>query len=142
MTTTARDSIYRALRLLGVSDPEETPSAAQAEFGLYALNKMAHGWKGKGVDVFGSYTPDWTLDSVLEVTVPRARIGDVEALLAVHLQPEYVNSVISPSLAAMASQGWTALVAAYTDSSVDSDLTAPNMFQRMGRVRRGGWYQG
>ncbi len=131
MTTTARDCIYRSLRMLGVSDPEETPSAPQAAYGLDALNRMVHGWKAVNVDV--SHV-DWTLDSDVELEIDPRHIGAMEAMLAVYLSPEYPGSPVPPATAGLAEAGWRALQAAYVDASKDAVLQIdPFLRRRSGR---------
>lgn len=128
MTTTIRDRVYRALRMLGVSDPEETPSAAQAQYGLLAANEMARAWKGKGVDI--GHNADWTLDSILDAELPREHHEAFTALLAITLMPEYPGTVLPAATGAIAMDGWNSLQAAYMDTSEDSDLQAPTALRR------------
>lgn len=47
----ALDVVTDALRLINYLSAEETPSAADAAFGLTKLNDMLFGWKLKGVDL-------------------------------------------------------------------------------------------
>ncbi len=139
MTTTARDTVYRMLRMLGVSDPEETPSSAQAEFGLLALNAMVKGWKAQGVDV--GHVADWTLDSITDLEIDPQHWTALCALLAIHLSPEYPNAPVPPATAQLAQNGWAGIQAAYFDSSLDAELQADTGFQRLSanRQRWGGW---
>src|SRR6185312_5535094 len=122
MSHTARDTIYRGLRMLGVSDPEETPSSAQAQYGLLALTSMVQGWKAKGVDV-GDQVADWTLDTNVDEEIDPQHWTGLCANLALHLAPEYPNAPVPPATVALAQTGWEGLQAAYFDSSKDAELT-------------------
>lgn len=130
--TTARSVVNRALRMLGVIDPDETPSATMADNALEALNAMVHAWKGQKVDVGHE---DWTLDDDVTVEVDPMHVNGMTALLAIDMLPEYPGRQLSPAVKLIADGGWEALKAAYTDSSVDSDLTLDTAFQRR-------WYRG
>lgn len=48
-TVTARDVIYRALRWIGAFDSSETPSAADVDDALDALNQLLMAWRGEGI---------------------------------------------------------------------------------------------
>lgn len=125
--TTAQSVVYRALRMLGVADPEETPTATMAANGLETLNAMVHGWKGQKVDVGHE---DWALTDEVTVEVDPQHVNSMTALLAVEMLPEYPGMTLSPAVLAVAANGWAALQAAYTDSSVDTDLTLDTAFRR------------
>jgi hypothetical protein len=129
MSTTARDCVYSALRKLGVSDPEETPSAPQAQYALEALNEMVHGWKAVNIDV-GHV--DWTLDSDVELEIDPRHIGGMKAMLAVYLSPEYPGSPVPPATIGLAEAGWRALQAAYVDASMDNTLQIDSALRRRG----------
>lgn len=47
--TTVRDIATRALRKIGVTDPNADEAAAAVD----AFNDMLHGWRARGVDVWG-----------------------------------------------------------------------------------------
>lgn len=69
--------VTRALKRLALVEPGETPSAADAEDGLAALNAMLAGWQADGINV----SPD--------VPLPAKHEEGVVALLAVRLAPDY-----------------------------------------------------
>lgn len=48
---TMQDTVTRALRLAGIIEAGETPSAADAADGVTILNDMLHGWAKQGVDL-------------------------------------------------------------------------------------------
>lgn len=125
MSTSAQIIINRALRLLGVVDPQEVPGETQAANALEALNVMVHGWVAQGVDVGHD---DWTLTDDIELEIGKQHIGALAALLAIELQPEYPGSVLSPVAGGMAANGWNALLAAFMDTSIDSDLRVDRAF--------------
>lgn len=48
---TMLDTVTRALRMTGVIEAGETPSAESAADGIVILNDMLHGWAKEGVDL-------------------------------------------------------------------------------------------
>lgn len=119
MATITRDMIKRAMRLIGVCDPDETPTDRQARDALTALNEMMHGWRSQAVDVAHS---DLTLDD--EVNLDPMYIGGCTALLAVWLSAEYPGSTLSPATVELANNGWAALQAGFYNRDKDFDLRA------------------
>lgn len=69
--------VTRALKRLSLVEPGESPSAADAEDGLAALNAMLAGWAADGINV----SPD--------VPLPAKHEEGVIALLAVRLASDY-----------------------------------------------------
>lgn len=130
--TTAREVIYRALRQLGVSDPDETPTGRQASDALVALNAMVHGWKANGVDVGHA---DWTLDDEVDLEIDPEFVRGLSAMLAIDLAPEYPGAQINVAVGKMSDDGWKALIARYHDTSTDSDLTCDAGLQSIGIQR-------
>lgn len=130
--TTARSVVYRALRMMGVVDPEETPTSTMATNGLETLNAMVHAWKGQKVDVGHE---DWDFDNDVTVELDPMHVDGMTALLVIAMLPEYPNTQLSPAVKVVADNGWEALKAAHIDSSVDSDLVVDRAFQG----RRWGW---
>lgn len=133
MTTTPRTMITSALRKLG-NDPEETPSGTDLAVGLEILNQMLNGWKGQGVDIGHQ---DFAIDDDVSVELaPQFHEGAI-ALLGIALASDMPGRTVTPMTLVVAQQGWSALLAAYFDSSVDSDLVPDRMFQH--RRRWGVW---
>lgn len=119
MATTARDTVFGALRLIGAVPSGEAPTAQEAADGLAALNGMLHGWKNRGVDVTH-------VDLALSDAIA---LGDefqegIKYLLAVRLAPEYERSA-TPELVSIADNAWRAIQMAYgspTDLTVEDGL--------------------
>ncbi len=119
MTTTARDIVYGALRLIGSVPSGEVPDAEEARDGLEALNRMLHGWKTRGVDIGHA---DLALGDAM-VLADEYQEG-VKYLLAVRLAPEYERP-LTPELASVADGAWRAIQMAYvspTELTVESGL--------------------
>lgn len=134
MTTTPRTMVASALRKLG-HDPEETPTSTEMASGLEAFNLMLHAWKGQGVDIGHS---DFAVDDDVSVELdPKFHEGAI-ALLAIAISPEYPHAQVPAPVVIVATQGWSALQAAYFNSSVDADLVVDSGFQRLSSNRRAG----
>lgn len=119
MATTARDTVYGALRLIGAVPSGEVPAAQEAADGLAALNAMLHGWKNRGVDV--SHV-DLALSDA--VALGQEFHEGVKYLLAVRLAPEYERPP-APELMSIADNAWRAIQMAHgspTDLTVEGGL--------------------
>lgn len=127
--TTAHDVVGRALRLIGVVDPTETPEAQQMQNGVDALNQMMHGWRLQGVDV--QHTNLVLADDLI---VPPELIGGVTALLAINLAAEYPGTAVPASTVSMAQAGWDGIQAAYI--SRDTELRVDRALLQTGPFRR------
>lgn len=123
---TARDVVYRALRLLGVTASGTDPTSEEADDALETLNAMLKGWEARGVDV--NHDADYALSTTFETaTLTSAYTPHVTALLAVELAPEY-EAGLTPSLAEMARAGWTTIQANFL---VSADLTIDKGLRKM-----------
>jgi hypothetical protein len=91
--------IQRALRLLGVIDPNEPVEPEDMQNGLLALNAMLRRWEANGLAV--GYTPISTGSATL--TVPDEALEVIDYQLAIRLAPEY-DTEPSPTVAATATQ--------------------------------------
>ena len=107
--TTARDSIYAAFRLLRITPDGETPTDSEATDGLASMNKMMHGWKGRGADI-GHNDLALSDDHIMGAEYHEA----IEYLLAARLAAEYARPVTS-AVATVANKGWNAIWAAYAE---------------------------
>lgn len=136
MAQTARDTITRALTMLGITLSGNAPTAVEAFDGLKALNNMIHAWKGQGVDV-GHV--DLALSDNLALA-PEHHEGTT-ALLAIRLSPDY-SAPVPKETALIASNGWAALQAKYIADSPSNDLICETGLRIIGRRRYGGWYNG
>lgn len=134
MSKTARDTITRAMRMLGVIIGGTDPSDVESSNGLLALNAMMHGWKGKGVDI-----GHIDLDINDDLDVADEHCEGTTALLAIALAPEFTVSV-SAAVGVLASEGWSSLQAAYITNDITRDMTVETGLRRLGANRRGGWY--
>lgn len=92
---TAGDMVTRALRLIGVLDATETPSAEDMVTGLDALNDMLHAWWSDNI-IPGHVTLEQTDEIVLDDSALRA----VRYSLAVELSIEY-GRPLSEAIAAI-----------------------------------------
>lgn len=133
MSQTARDTITRAMRMLGVVIVGNAISDIEAANGLTALNAMMHGWKGQGVDI-GHI--DLTLNDNIDLA--DQFINGCTALLAVELSPEFTVP-IPAATALAASNGWSALCAEYITNDITRDMTVETGLRRLGANRRGNW---
>lgn len=136
MAQTARDTITRALVMLGVSVAGRAPTAVEASDGLKDLNSMIHGWKAQGVDV-GHV--DLALSDNLALAEEHHEA--TTALLAIKLAPGYQTQP-SLALAAIASQGWAGLQAKYITDDITADMTVDRGLQRLGTSHANGSYTG
>ncbi|HXE05825.1 MAG TPA: hypothetical protein VN579_07555 [Bryobacteraceae bacterium] len=130
MAQTARDTIKRAMRMLGVIVAGVEPTAVEAANGLLALNGMMHGWKGQGVDVGHidlGLNDDLALDEMHH--------NGVTAMLAAELSPEF-QVPVPIAVAAIAASGFSALQAAYIANSPSNDLISEIGLRRMSANRR------
>lgn len=131
MAQTARDTVTRALRMLGVIVNGVVPTAVEATNGLMALNAMMHAWKGQAVDI-GHI--DLGLND--DIDLPDEHLNGCTALLAVELSTEYLAPV-PPAVVAAATNGWSALQAAYIMDDESRDLRVEKGLRRLGANRRG-----
>ncbi len=135
MAQTVRDTVTRALTMLGVQLGGVAPTSAEALDGVKAWNAMVHGWKGQGVDV-GHI--DQTINDDLALA-PEHHEG-ATALLAIRLAPDY-SVQVSPSVATIASNGWSALQAKYIANDPSNDLICDLGLRRLSAFRgRGGYW--
>lgn len=102
--TKTRDIVQAAFRKIAVSALGETMSADAADEGLFALNKMMHAWKSRGVDIEHE---DLGLSDEFPMP-PQFHEGAVY-LLATRLSPDF----IAPA-AFDADQYWRDLQATYS----------------------------
>lgn len=84
----AQDTITRALRLIGVIEAGETPSAEDATDALATLNEMLHGWAKEGVDI-----QHITLALTDTFKVHDSWLRGIRYNLAVEIAPEYGAAV-------------------------------------------------
>jgi hypothetical protein len=131
---TARDTITRALVMLGISLAGRAPTAVEASDGLKALNGMMHGWKAQGVDV-GHI--DLALSDYLALAPEHHEA--VTALLAVRLSTDY-EVPIPQGTGIIAANGWSGLQAAYITNSPANDLIVESGLRRIGRSPVGTYY--
>ena len=97
---TGNDLVEPALRLLGIIDEIQTPSAEQGATGLQALNLMMADLSGDGVDVGYAPQSDPAVDVGLNIEVQQA----VTYMLAAFLAPIYERT-LSPVVAVGATMG-------------------------------------
>ena len=103
MTTLAY--VYDALKLIGVIQETETPSAEQGADAVTALNDMMMSYMEDGIDL--GYNPQSsTADSW---TPPQGEREAIKYLLAVRLASNY-GAVIPEAVALIASQGYQRLL--------------------------------
>jgi hypothetical protein len=133
MAQTARDTIKRAMRMLGVIVAGVEPSAVEAANGLIALNSMIHGWKGQGVDV-GHI--DLTLNDNL--ALDEAFHNGVTGLLAAELSTEF-QVPVPTAVALIAANGWAALQAQYITDDIGKDMTVETGLRKLQANYRGYW---
>lgn len=107
--TTARDSIYSAFRILRITPDGENPTSSETDDGLAVLNKMMHGWKGRGADI-GHNDLALSDDHIMPPEYHEA----IEYLLAARLASEY-GRPITGAVATVANKGWNAIWAAYAE---------------------------
>lgn len=136
MSQTARDTITRAMRMLGVVIIGNAVGSVEAANGLTALNSMMHGWKGQGVDI-GHI--DLALGDNLDLA--DQFINGCTALLAIDLAPEF-SAPVPPAVSLIASNGWSALCAEYITNDITRDMMVELGLQRLQANRRGSWYRG
>jgi hypothetical protein len=122
--------------MLGVQLGGVAPTSPEAIDGMKAFNAMVHGWKGQGVDV-GHI--DQTLNDNLALA-PEHHEG-ATALLAIRLAPDY-SATVTPAVATIASNGWSALQAKYIINDPCKDMIVDTGLRRLGGYGYGGWYQG
>ena len=111
--TTVRDLVYRSLRVLGVNQSGENPSATEAQDALEALNGMLNSWYSLGIDLeFESFTD-------LSQTVPYAddHMSAFAYNLAIELAPEY-GVEVTGALGARAATYFKMLQAQYVDPDI------------------------
>ncbi len=134
MAQTARDTIKRAMVMLGVLVGGRDPTASEALDALKALNSMIHGWKAQGVDV-GHV--DLALSDQLALAEEHHEA--TTALLAVRLAGDYLTQV-PPSTALIAANGWSGLQAKYICDSPANDLMVETALRRLGGFRNYGYW--
>lgn len=136
MAQTARDTITRALVMLGISLAGRAPTNVEASDGLNALNGMMHAWKADGVDV-GHI--DLALSDNLALAPEHHQA--VTALLAVRLSSDY-EVPIPQGVGILAANGWSGLQAKYIANSPENDLICETALRYIGTRRNTGWYRG
>lgn len=116
---TARSVIKTALRLISAIQPNETPTADEAQDGLEALNDLLSSWALHGVEVDHS---SLVLDD--DVNLPDSHMQGIKYILAVKLAPEY-GVAITPEVASVADHEWQKIQAHHTtveEMSLDTAL--------------------
>jgi hypothetical protein len=116
---TARNVIKSVLRLISAIESNETPTAAESNDALTALNDMLHSWALHGVVL--DHT-DLTLDD--EVLLPDSHMMGVKYSLAVQISPEY-GMPVKADLVGIANREWTKIQAHHSnvdDVSLDQAL--------------------
>jgi hypothetical protein len=131
---TVRDTVTQAVGMLGVQMAGVALTSNEMSDGVKRYNAMIHGWKGQGVDV-GHI--DQTLND--DVALAPEHHNAVTALLAVNLAPAYLVTV-SQELAVIATNGWSALQAAYITNDPNKDMTVETGLRRLGFRPVGTYY--
>ena len=98
-------TISRALRMIGVLDIEETPSASMSTVGLKCLNEMLLRWEANNVPL--GYSSQTSLSAT--IPVPDEALGAVAYNLAMELAPEF-GATIPQIVAAQADMGYRRLL--------------------------------
>jgi|JI10StandDraft_1071094.scaffolds.fasta_scaffold1044851_2 hypothetical protein len=124
---TVNQFIARAMRLLGLVQAGEAPTADEYENGLEALNLFVAGLRIRGVDMgWQPYTADQGGETM---PYPDEDLGHLSAIFAVHLSSEYgKGNTVPASVAAASSMGFNALWSKYNtaaESSFDRAITLP-----------------
>lgn len=120
--TTAADIVSSALKMIGVVDAGETPSATDADDGLTKLNDMIQSWAAKSV-----YTGAPVLALTDQFPFEDMHILGVKAMLAEKLAPDY-NKTASADLRREARAGWDAIFADfYVPEKMQVDLGLQGM---------------
>ncbi len=130
MTQTVRDTVTQALVMLGAQLAGNAPTSVEALDGVKAFNAMVHAWKGQGVDV-GHI--DQTINDDLALAPEHHEAAT--ALLAIRLAPDYEVQV-SPSVATIAANGWSALQAKYIINDPNDDMIVETGLRRLSANRR------
>jgi hypothetical protein len=91
--------VGRALRLIGVLDPNEPPESQDMQNGMLALNRMLRRWEANGLAM--GFQPVSSPSDVL--TVPDECLEAIDYQLALRLAPEY-DTEPSASVAATATE--------------------------------------
>lgn len=129
MSTTARNVIYRALRLIRAIDPTETPEAQEVTDSLQALNEMMHGLENHAIYM------DWE-DIALNDDMPNPNrdIRPITYLLAAEIAPEFGKD-LTPEVAVEA-RGAKAILQAWYGITPQSrpDLSITDRLSRYGNV--------
>ena len=129
MATTARNVIYRALRLIRAIDPTEAPQADESTTSLQALNEMMHGLENHGIYM------DWE-DIALTDNMPNPNrdIRPITYLLAAEIAPEF-GMELTPEVAVEA-RGAKAILQAWYGITPASrpDLSITDRLSRYGNV--------
>lgn len=119
---TARDTIKRALRLIGAISSGDEPAAEEAQDALDALNGMMAAFKSLGIDY--DHIP-LALTDVFPM--PEAHRDHVAQMLAVRIAPEY-GATPAPIVMGAAASALLALQAAYFVA--DYSETDPAILER------------
>ena len=123
--TTALDTIKTAMRLLGVLEAGEAPSASESVDALGTLNTMLAGFPADGIE-YAHQNIDVVSDPV---PLPEEQILHVKHLLAVYLAPEY-GVAPSPIVMTAAENGRRYLQGKYKlaeTATVDTSLLVPRV---------------
>jgi hypothetical protein len=124
MAATALDCITAAMRKLRILPSGGTPSAAETEDCLAALNDMLAAWRISGIDLA---QPELASSDVIDV--PDNHIEAIKANLAVRIAEDF-GAQIGPALASAAT-GSRAALAGYhfsiTDLTDDNPLARSNL---------------
>lgn len=108
--TQVRDIVTRSMRLLGVLQSGENPSAEESEDGMAALNDMLNAWADQGVDLeFFEFT---SINDT--VPYPEDHMAALRYNLAIELAPEF-GVEVSEAIAVRAKQYFDALQVKYSN---------------------------
>jgi hypothetical protein len=122
--------VTRALRLIGVLQEGEQPSADAGADALVALQAMLASWEGEGVPLSGLVGQTLTLGATLPL--PATHDDAIQTNLALRLAPEYgASAVISPLLVERADTSFRTLQGQYAD---DIPMSVEPALIRGGRV--------
>lgn len=114
--TTARMSIFRALRLLRVTTPGIDPTAEEANDALTSLNAMMAAYKVNGLNQYTHVT--LALDDGFHALLAPHQ-NTIDHMLAIACSPEYGRTP-NPVILGVAQSGWSTMLADSTLRKNDS----------------------